>query len=69
MMNADRERAFDNFAKYCTAEECDGYIKEILGRLQNDREMKPSDRELWLEDLNQWIRHYRMRITGAHYAT
>ena len=65
MMNPDRERAFDNFAKHCDADECDRYIKEILAKLQNDRQMKPSDRDLWLEDLDQWIRHYRMRVVSA----
>ncbi len=61
-MNEARQRAFDNFAKHETAEQCDKYIHEILDKLKNDRTMTPSQREVWLEDLAGWIRHYRMKI-------
>lgn len=61
-MNADRQRAFDNYASKFDADQCDANIKRILQALQTNKSMKPSERELWLEDLNGWIRHYRERI-------
>jgi hypothetical protein len=60
-MNADRQRAFDNYASKFDADQCDANIQRILQALQTNKSMKPSDRELWLEDLNGWIRHYRER--------
>ena len=63
-MNADRARAFDNYASKFNAEQCDRNIQRILGVLQKNK-MKNSDREMWLEDLNGWIRHYRMRVVDA----
>ncbi len=61
-MNKDRQIAFDNFAAKRDAYECDLKIKQITAELQNNVHMSPSDRELWLEDLNGWIRHYRERV-------
>ena len=62
MMNANRIEAFDNFARKHDAYECDIKIQRILEELQTNLTMKPSDRELWLEDLAGWIRHYRERV-------
>lgn len=61
-MDKDRQRAFDNLASKYDAAECDFVIKRILHELQTNLTMKPSDRELWLEDLSGWIRHYRERV-------
>ena len=66
-MDKDRQRAFDNYASKQTAEECNEMIKAILAKLQNEKAMSGSQRELWLEDLAQWIHHYRQRVCSKAY--
>ena len=56
-MNADRKRAFDNYAGKLTAAEIDSNIKAVLGKLEQQRYMPNSERELWLEDLGGWVEH------------
>jgi hypothetical protein len=62
-MNEDRARAFDNLASRCTVEEINGYIQATMDTLA-DKTLSRSDRELWLEDLERWITHYRMAVAN-----
>ena len=61
-MNADRKRAFDNYASKLTAAEIDSNIKDVLSRLEEHHEMSSQCRTLWLEDLGGWVEHYRMAV-------
>ena len=60
-MNEARARAFDNMAAQCTAEEINDYIKATMDKLGGGP-MPCSERELWLEDLERWVMHYRTAV-------